>query len=324
MTSTSIVCVACGADVAYGRLSCPECGELLASVAGGRRTKAAANAQLPPASASSDASGLPSVLHDVEPASRTLDDDDDVGQDPGNGHDALELHEPAGDLDEPLDADHRASHGHWYDPVAAFNASLTMAPAPVAAVGPPPGAYVPPPPASYAVGSTVQPAPARAWAGSSAGSNGTAGDDAGTATDGVGGLDTTKVDEFTGWLAVAGAALASVGFLLPWSNSIIGASGVGYFDRWGLAGPGHVVIVLGLLATLVLALVRLPVPVAIRVGIPALVLGAMLVGLVWPYAFGPLGAQPGVYAILVGAVLLLVAGVTGIVAGRHASPARSV
>jgi hypothetical protein len=84
------------------------------------------------------------------------------------------------------------------------------------------------------------------------------------------------------------------------------------------------VIVLGLLATLVLALVRLPVPVAIRVGIPALVLGAMLVGLVWPYAFGPLGAQPGVYAILVGAVLLLVAGVTGIVAGRHASSARSV
>ena len=35
MTSRTIVCSECGEDVPYGRLSCPSCGELLASVAGG-------------------------------------------------------------------------------------------------------------------------------------------------------------------------------------------------------------------------------------------------------------------------------------------------
>ena len=37
MTAQSIVCGACAAEVPYGRLSCPSCGELLASVAGSRR-----------------------------------------------------------------------------------------------------------------------------------------------------------------------------------------------------------------------------------------------------------------------------------------------
>ena len=32
MTARSIVCGSCSADVPYGRLSCPSCGELLASV----------------------------------------------------------------------------------------------------------------------------------------------------------------------------------------------------------------------------------------------------------------------------------------------------
>src|SRR6188472_468314 len=38
MSTQSIACAACGAAVPYGRLACPACGELLASVAGtGRR-----------------------------------------------------------------------------------------------------------------------------------------------------------------------------------------------------------------------------------------------------------------------------------------------
>ena len=36
-----------------------------------------------------------------------------------------------------------------------------------------------------------------------------------------------KASEFVGWLAIAGTALALVGFLLPWSSiSVIGADGV--------------------------------------------------------------------------------------------------
>jgi hypothetical protein len=181
-------------------------------------------------------------------------------------------------------------------------------------------------PSIYAATSTAQPAPARTWAGSNGASYGAAGADheGDAAADRGASVDPVKVEEFTGWLAVAGAALASVGFLLPWSNSVIGASGVGYFDRWGLAGPGHVILVLALLATFVLALIRIPVPVWLRVGVPSLALGALLLGLVWPYVLGPLGAQPGVYAILVGALLLIIGGVTGIVGARHAGTSRSV
>jgi hypothetical protein len=328
MSSTSIVCVACGADVVYGRLSCPECGELLASVAGGRRATASDAARdaapVSMTAGTGDVQAAPSVLHDVDPLDATfgsyaegtgangrydLDDDDD------------------GITDFDADGiDELADDQRWHDPVAAFNAALATAPAAIAPTAPPPGAYVPPVPSIYAATSTAQPAPARTWAGSNGASYGAAGADheGDAAADRGASVDPVKVEEFTGWLAVAGAALASVGFLLPWSNSVIGASGVGYFDRWGLAGPGHVILVLALLATFVLALIRIPVPVWLRVGVPSLALGALLLGLVWPYVLGPLGAQPGVYAILVGALLLIIGGVTGIVGARHAGTSRSV
>jgi hypothetical protein len=45
MTAQSIVCAGCAAEVPYGRLSCPSCGELLASVAGSRRAAAPAAAR---------------------------------------------------------------------------------------------------------------------------------------------------------------------------------------------------------------------------------------------------------------------------------------
>jgi len=50
MATTTIVCNACGAGVPNGRLACPECGELLASVAGTRwgNTTAAEAAVLTP------------------------------------------------------------------------------------------------------------------------------------------------------------------------------------------------------------------------------------------------------------------------------------
>ncbi|MFP5342040.1 MAG: hypothetical protein ACLGIJ_03805 [Candidatus Limnocylindria bacterium] len=38
-TAPSIVCGSCGSEVPYGRLSCPSCGDLLASVAGGTRAR---------------------------------------------------------------------------------------------------------------------------------------------------------------------------------------------------------------------------------------------------------------------------------------------
>jgi hypothetical protein len=315
MTSPSIVCTGCGAEVAYGRLSCPECGELLASVAGSRRSAPQARVDAP-AIATAAATAAPAVLHDVD-GPGSFEGQDTLDDAPDSFSAADDWHDPSDD---------------WHDPVAAFSAALATAPppAPDLTTAPPPGAYVPPLPSLLATTSTAQPAPARVWAGANGSANGSSNGSGAAAHDADptakrgSGIDPAKVEEFTGWLAVAGAALASVGFLLPWSNSVIGASGVGYFDRWGLAGPGHVVLVLGLLATFALALLKVPVPVWLRVGIPSLTLGALLLGLVWPYVLGPLGAQPGVYAILVGALLLIVAGVTGIVGARHAGPARTV
>jgi hypothetical protein len=182
-----------------------------------------------------------------------------------------------------------------------------------------PGAYVPPVPTLPA----GPPAPARAWAGHAPEEGG--GAEAAEPSTSAGSLvDAARLPEFLGWLAVAGSAMAAVGFLLPWGISVIGASGVGYFDRWGLAGPFHPLIVLGLLAVLGLALVRNPIPLWIRVGLAGLGLGALLLGLVWPYLLALHGTGPGALVVAVGAIILTVAGVVGLVADRHATEDQAV
>ena len=113
--------------------------------------------------------------------------------------------------------------------------------------------------------------------------------------------------------------MAILGFLLPWSRTVIGAEGAGsYFDTWGIANPSHVLVVLGLAAALGLAIVANPIPTWVRTCAVGLALGGLLVGLTWPYLFGPLGAGPGVLAILVGGVMLAVAGILDLVEARHA------
>jgi hypothetical protein len=137
-----------------------------------------------------------------------------------------------------------------------------------------------------------------------------------------------------GWLGVVGAAIAAVGFLLPWAATMIGSGGVSYVDQWGLAGPAHVLVVLGLVAIAVLGVVENPVPAWVRLGIPGVAVGSLLVGLAWPYLFGPLGGRPGLLVSFVGALLLVAAGIICLVAdrlgpdvdpdGRHGSPDRPV
>ena len=120
------------------------------------------------------------------------------------------------------------------------------------------------------------------------------------------------------WLMVIGSALAILGFLLPWSRTVIGAEGAGtYFDTWGIANPSHFLIVLTLAVTLGLAILVNPIPSWIRTCCVGLALGGLLVGLTWPYLLGPLGAGPGVLAILVGGVIMSVAGVLDLVEARH-------
>ncbi len=103
-----------------------------------------------------------------------------------------------------------------------------------------------------------------------------------------------------------GAAIAAIGFLLPWANVLAGAGLLGgYFTQWGLAGPGSWIVLTLLVGLVGVALAGAPTarwPVARA----ALALAAVLVGLVWPYLFGVLGRSIGVWVVLAGAAVLLV------------------
>ncbi|HYH93900.1 MAG TPA: hypothetical protein VD763_12120, partial [Candidatus Saccharimonadales bacterium] len=185
-----------------------------------------------------------------------------------------------------------------------------------------PGAYVPPAPVMPAGPA----APARAWGTGDAASGAAAVAAAATLPgDPARDRDDVRLREATGWLAVGGAAIAAAGFVLPWATSVIGASGVGYFDRWGMAGPGHLLAVIALLAIVGLNLVANPVPAWIRVGLVGLGLGPLLLGLAWPYLFSRfLGTEVGVYAVGIGALLLTIAGILALVGDRHATARRPV
>lgn len=370
MTAQSIVCGSCAADVPYGRLSCPSCGELLASVAGSRRFSAAAARSRVPAAPSpvpDPPSTVPDVLYDTgaAPSAAVVDgqlsiqsthrDADAELPWAASGHGVAHVDEGNGAAAADADEDDAAILGDGEDASvtggpawAAGGAGLTgsrtpsymprgtaaaaEATLPAAGGGASPsfagpGAYVPPMPVT--VVPAGPPAPAREWAGH--------GPEPGRASDGV---DTAppstaaspasaadrqaRFAEFIGWLSVAGAAFAAVGFLLPWGLVVIGSAGVGYFDRWGLSGPGHLIIALGMLAVLGLALIKNVIPVWIRTGLVGLGLGAYLMGLVWPYIFALPGTGPGAVIAAIGAVALTVAGLLALITDRHSGTDRSV
>ena len=317
MAVRTIECSACGSTVPYGRLSCPECGELLASVAGAARRLTSITAMgdgARPMAASTTASA-PEPTETAEPAWIA---------EPTIAPEAAEPPEPAW-IAEP--AEPPAEPAVTADPEPEL-ADLTPAPDPEA-VAPSiyrsvslPGAYVPPAPVALApvVEPAGLPAPARAWGGIGSGAG--PGSSPAPAGETLSLTDPARRAEAIGWLAVAGAAVGAAGFLLPWARTIIGADGVGYLDTWGFAGPGHTLVVIGILAVLALALVKNPIPAWARLGIPGLALGSLLIGLLWPYLLGPLGPLPGAYLSLVGAVGLVIASIACLASDRHA-PARS-
>jgi hypothetical protein len=185
-----------------------------------------------------------------------------------------------------------------------------------AAANPPPGHYRPPaaPPAAVA-------SAALGWVKADA----PGASDVDTAppatTDATGPrvVDAARFAEIAGWFVVVGAAMAVLGFLLPWSRVVIGSSGIGgYFDSWGLASPTHVLIVLGLLAVLALGILDTPIPAWLRTGVLGLALGGLLLGLTWPYLIGPLGADVGVLVVAIGGLALVIGGAVASWATRHA------
>jgi hypothetical protein len=125
-------------------------------------------------------------------------------------------------------------------------------------------------------------------------------------------------DNLADWLVAAGSAVALIGFLLPWSDAVVGAKSFGgYTDSWGLAVPSHLLVLLLLGAVLTLAVIPSRVPSWIRTGLMGVLVGGLLVGLAWPYLIGGLGASLGVLFEAAGAILLVAGGVAERRAARH-------
>jgi hypothetical protein len=122
-----------------------------------------------------------------------------------------------------------------------------------------------------------------------------------------------------------GAGIAAVGFLLPWAAIVIGSGRIGGFlNQWGLAGPGHPLIFLVIVALAAAASQVKRLPAWARPGLPAAILAGLLVGLVWPYLFGTLQPTIGVFVTLVGAVVLAAGGLIDLWVARHGEEPRPV
>ncbi|HEY8817339.1 MAG TPA: hypothetical protein VIM25_00765 [Candidatus Limnocylindrales bacterium] len=315
MAIKTIDCVECGESVPYGRLSCPACGALLASVAGARR----------PTIRTTKAASIATADHEAP----------EVAAEPVATAEPVAAAEPLSSrpVIEPLLApEPMETEGTLWPPLV--EPAPTLSPRPYQAVEVEhhlPHDTMPTQPSAYRP-STYSPTDGPDW--SDATAAGEAAATAATATDaaaatgnsaGSSMIDPARFVEIATWFAIVGAAMAVLGFLLPWSRVVIGASGVGgYFDGWGLASPTHVFVVLGLLAVLAVEILRAPVPTWLRTGIPGLVLGGLIIGLVWPYVVGRLGADIGVLVAGLGGLALIIGGSVASWATRHGEVEQAV
>ncbi len=197
-----------------------------------------------------------------------------------------------------------------------------------AAAPPVPGAYLPP---------SSAPAPAPAMAAMTAGPLAAAAVPAAPSvsetaaaarlriSDAFVGIDRPRLVEISGWFVIVGSAMSILGFFLPWSMVVIGANGTGgYLDDWGLASPTHLFVLVGLLIVLGLGVVETGAPDWLRTGVLGLTFGGLLLGLLWPYAVGPLGADFGAMVTVLGAVAMLIGGGVASWATRHVEPPPAV
>jgi hypothetical protein len=131
--------------------------------------------------------------------------------------------------------------------------------------------------------------------------------------------------ELPDWLVVGGSTLAIASFILPWAtDGVIGSRGSGYTATWGLANPGHLLLIVAAAAVIALNVLPNRVPAWIRSVVAPLVVGAVFVGLAFAYLARPFGGGEGVTLALLGAVTTLVGGALGARAGRDGSDRPSV
>jgi hypothetical protein len=313
----TVACPECGASVPYGRLSCAECGSLLASVVGSPRRLESRPIDDEPPALEPDTETRPEAAPLEARAEPDVASEPDVAREAEAAHEAQAAVERDADTSEP-------------EPPAPVGRLAPQWPTPPVLRdwegAPPPTAMQPAQPATLPaapVSPPVSPGPARPVAGTYLAPTGawvpqTELPTTGAARDLRPGeaplladLPFDAPDELPGWLVVAGGALTSVSFLLPWATQLVigGTLGRGYFDRWGLASPAAIILLAAALTTFILGIVPNPVPAWLRTGLLPLIVGGVLLGLVWAYLIGPFGPAIGVWTVALGALLFVIGGI---------------
>ncbi|MFI5226532.1 MAG: hypothetical protein ACHQ3P_07640 [Candidatus Limnocylindrales bacterium] len=123
------------------------------------------------------------------------------------------------------------------------------------------------------------------------------------------------------WATAVGSVIAAVAFVLPWArNGVLGTQGDRtYLGQWGLANPAYLLLFAAAIGLLVLTIVPNKLPREARAIALPLLLGGLLLGLAWSYLTGPFGTGPGVDAMALGAVLLVVGGLLDLRPARRSA-----
>jgi len=345
--SGPVPCPSCGQPVPLGRLACPTCGALVASVSRAEPEVVAEEPAAEPAA----------IVVEAAPSIPELELDDAPAPEPGAGA-MPEL--GAGGVPEAAPEAQPQPPTAWSP--APRRVDETLAADGIASGGVVPGSYLPPstvhrPGSVPPVGGSMSPPPAApggpaTWAPPS--SSPTAGGwirptpgAVGSAAPGASGgapslapappaantrdarppvpgqasiladLPFDAPDELEGWLVALGGGLGVLGFFLPWTGAI--AEGLeGYLGSWGLGVASRLPVFLLLVVVTALALLPNRVAPWVRTGVLGMVTGGILFGLVWLY-LGSDASQLGALLAAVGAVLLIAGGIIAVAPGRSAN-----
>jgi hypothetical protein len=296
MATKTVVCPNCGSDTARGRYTCIECGAFLDGVAVPPPADPEPPAGDDPAEAGAD-------------WSETLPPDDDLALDDDPAF------EPAARASAESVAQLEAD-----DPIESAD--------PVDPTMPPPAHHVPdvqwPPAGAMAPLPAPEPrVPAGSWLPPSAHLTGLEEPDlAGTAA--AAALPATRERAAPRdwraafgppeqrWAAARrtiaiGAVVGLFGFVLPWGSGSLGNLLNVWLNVWGLAFAGTWLIALALVGITALAALSGRAE-SIPLGVPAIALAALQLGLIWSTLFGAASRPIGILVVLVGAIVLAVGG----------------
>lgn len=326
----TIDCASCGSAVPPGRLACPACGELLASVSGRVVAPRVVVREADPVP-----EPAPFLEPDLEPEF-AFEASSSGGAEPHGGFDPPLAKPPAAKppaadpsaaavLTAPVlasapDAEPPASPiapSASFRPGAPFTAATDLPP--IDPDEPVPASWPGRPDPSAPRLEDVQAAAAARSAGVAASAASTPSSDpvasatpAGTGARAPGVVPPLPVPLGERLVAIA-AGVVAVAFLLPWGDIVIGAAVVGEpWQRLGILASWHWLAWLGALPVILLATAAPAVPAWLRLGVVPIAYGGLVIGLVWPYVLGPIGGAPAPIVAAVVSLVLIALGALGV------------